>query len=290
MRPDGVIFDVDGVLVDVRGSYYAAIARAVQWVFTRDVARLRDDAPLVDADLIAAYKREGGWNNDWDLAYGLVLRYAAALRPGHRSTTELRAIADAAAGARRSLRVLEAEAAGTPHPSFEDVKGLMLELHWGSDEAAARFGVRPRLANREPLLAQEAILLRPETVARLRELGVRGFAVITGRLRFEWESVRDRLPLPFDAPVLTDEDGRKPDPSLLARLVKALDARRPCYVGDAMDDLAFVVAYNASALGHERPALAVIVCDEAREPEFRGFGASLFVRDVNELPDALASL
>lgn len=288
--PDGVIFDVDGVLVDVRGSFLAAIARTLQWVFTREYG-LADDAPLVDDALIATFKRAGGYNNDWDLAYGLALWYRAALARTQRRTSELRAAAgDPSAAAGRSLRVHEAAVAGVSHPSFEDVRGLMLELYWGSEEAARRFGVRPRLANEAPLSAAERVLLRPQTPEALRALGVERFGVITGRVRAEWEAIRARLPLPADTPVATDEDGRKPDPELLARLVARMRVRRPCYVGDVADDWALVLAYNASPHGRARPARGVLVCAAAEEDAFRGMGATLFARDVNELPRVLARL
>ncbi len=272
------------MLVDVRGSFLDAVKRAVQHAVVAETGA-RDDAPLVDDAVIAAFKRAGGFNNDWDLAHALVLWYLESTR-GLASTSEIRTRSgDPAAAARVSLR---ARLARLPRPTYEQTRSLMLELYWGSSVAARRFGVRPRLDAREPLLATERVLLRAETVGALRALGIERFGVLTGRLRVEWEAVRDRVPLPADAPVATDENGRKPAPAVLRRLVERLGARRPCYVGDVMDDWKLVAAYNARHV--DAPAIGVLVVeDPADERAFREAGASLFIRDVNDLPARLAA-
>ncbi len=53
-----LVFDMDGVLVDVTGSYRATIARTVEYFTGVRVAPAR----------IQDYKNQGGWNNDWALA------------------------------------------------------------------------------------------------------------------------------------------------------------------------------------------------------------------------------
>ncbi len=59
---DVLVFDMDGVLAEVGGSYLAAIAETVRH-FTGAAA---------PNELIAEYKNAGGWNNDWLLAQKLV--------------------------------------------------------------------------------------------------------------------------------------------------------------------------------------------------------------------------
>jgi HAD superfamily hydrolase (TIGR01548 family) len=61
--PDVIVFDVDGVLVEVTGSYREAIRETVHR-FTGD---------LVSNELIQEYKNQGGWNNDWELSYKFIL-------------------------------------------------------------------------------------------------------------------------------------------------------------------------------------------------------------------------
>ncbi len=58
-----LVFDMDGVLVDVGDSYRAAIAFTVEQFSGRAISH----------DLIQQYKNSGGWNNDWALSQKLVL-------------------------------------------------------------------------------------------------------------------------------------------------------------------------------------------------------------------------
>jgi len=53
-----IVFDMDGVLVDVTASYRAAIQQTVEY-FT---------GQQISPELIQAYKNRGGWNNDWALS------------------------------------------------------------------------------------------------------------------------------------------------------------------------------------------------------------------------------
>lgn len=73
---DVIVFDCDGVLIDVSESYPRAVAettRVLVEAFTGAVL----PGSLFDAALNSAYKQRGGFNNDWALAYALVMRILA---------------------------------------------------------------------------------------------------------------------------------------------------------------------------------------------------------------------
>lgn len=60
--PEVLVFDMDGVLVEVSASYREAIRETVRH-FTGD---------LVSHDEIQNFKNQGGWNNDWLLAHRFI--------------------------------------------------------------------------------------------------------------------------------------------------------------------------------------------------------------------------
>ena len=62
-RPDVIVFDMDGVLVEVGQSYREAIRETVRH-FTGET---------VTHDEIQNFKNAGGWNNDWLLSHRLIL-------------------------------------------------------------------------------------------------------------------------------------------------------------------------------------------------------------------------
>ncbi|MCX6623235.1 MAG: HAD hydrolase-like protein [Acidobacteria bacterium] len=71
MKDRIIVFDMDGVLVDVHESYRATIGKTVEHFSGRGVS----------PETIQDYKNAGGWNNDWALSdrilrdYGVIVPY-----------------------------------------------------------------------------------------------------------------------------------------------------------------------------------------------------------------------
>ncbi len=70
---DILIFDMDGVLIDVSRSYRETIQRAVQIYLETCLGFDKGKAEPVTKEDISLFKSAGGFNNDWDLTSGLVL-------------------------------------------------------------------------------------------------------------------------------------------------------------------------------------------------------------------------
>jgi len=60
-----LLFDMDGVLVDVSCSYRLAIKKTIEIFLGR----------MIELDLIQEYKNRGGFNNDWDLTEKILKDY-----------------------------------------------------------------------------------------------------------------------------------------------------------------------------------------------------------------------
>ncbi len=67
-----VIFDIDGVLIDVSKSYRETIKKAVAIYLRRALGMEGDEKSLVSDDDIVTFKEIGGLNNDWDVTTGLL--------------------------------------------------------------------------------------------------------------------------------------------------------------------------------------------------------------------------
>ncbi len=87
---DALIFDMDGVLVDVSRSYRAAIIRTVDIFFSQGM-RLpaADDTPLLTPNDVSLLKNAGGFNNDWDLTAAFITYFLDLLPPLSVSTLPL---------------------------------------------------------------------------------------------------------------------------------------------------------------------------------------------------------
>jgi phosphoglycolate phosphatase-like HAD superfamily hydrolase len=69
---DAIIFDCDGVLIDVRDSYTKAIHATVAY-FVRELFGVDFPATQSLMELIHTFKKSGGFNNEWDIVYSLLL-------------------------------------------------------------------------------------------------------------------------------------------------------------------------------------------------------------------------
>ncbi len=72
-RLDLLIFDMDGVLIDVSESYRATIQNTVVIYLKHCLGFEVDRSSLVTNEYISLFKSMGGFNNDWDLTSGLLL-------------------------------------------------------------------------------------------------------------------------------------------------------------------------------------------------------------------------
>jgi HAD superfamily phosphatase len=69
---NSIIFDCDGVLVDASKSYNKAIFETVAYllgIFFGDKIK----APLITEDVIFAFRKTGGFNNDWNTTYAVIM-------------------------------------------------------------------------------------------------------------------------------------------------------------------------------------------------------------------------
>ena len=73
MDLDVLIFDMDGVLIDVSRSYRETIQRTVHIYLKRCLGFESIKRRLITKNEIALFKSIGGFNNDWDLTSGILL-------------------------------------------------------------------------------------------------------------------------------------------------------------------------------------------------------------------------
>jgi phosphoglycolate phosphatase-like HAD superfamily hydrolase len=213
--------DIDGVMIDADRSFMEAVARAL--------AELRPALPWSDG-AYTAFKRLGGFNNDFRLAAG-----ALALAEAH-GDVDLQALIE-----------------GTNGRGFPGLEGRFQAL-----EPAAQILVQKHYADTIQL---ERPLV---TLAELRATGW-DLAVLTGRppeeLELAWRVLGFELPAVCDAaPHL-----RKPEPAGLLQLADAFRAEEILFAGDTIDDARCLRAARAlrpelgwrfAALGPDRARFA----------------------------------
>jgi len=69
---DAVIFDCDGVLIDIRESYDRAISKTTAHLYGMLTGQ-RISEEVISDEIIFLFRRSGGFNNDWDIVYGALM-------------------------------------------------------------------------------------------------------------------------------------------------------------------------------------------------------------------------
>jgi HAD superfamily hydrolase (TIGR01548 family) len=282
----GVIFDIDGVLIDVRGSYRRAIIETVG----------REHDATIEQALIDRFKRAGGFNNDWDLttavAIAVELQRDAGIAPhrfaegveAHGGGMEAAAVAliDAVGGT-------QAEAV-TARVAPDRLRAVFQALYLG-DRLYAELEGAPAPFDAPGFIHDEPVLVDAETVATLEAVAALG--VVTGRPAAEAQIALARTPLDVDAAAVVtmdDEHADKPEPGGVLAVAATLGTDRVYFIGDTVDDMAAVTA--AAAADPDRTYVGIGVTGaeaaEATGAHLVDAGAAVTVETVQEVPAVLA--
>jgi len=73
---DSIIFDCDGVLIDVAKSYDVTINETISYVL-KEIADITVDTPLTN-EILLKFKSTGGFNDEIDITYSGILCFIAA--------------------------------------------------------------------------------------------------------------------------------------------------------------------------------------------------------------------
>ena len=244
-----VLLDMDGTLIDVRGSCLAAIVATVRTLLAAEPAGSPGALARVDAALVDRYKARGGLNNDWDCA-------DAMLR-------DLGVQADRA-------QIVEC------HQAFyrgQDWDGAIANEPWIWSPAVAHTLARRYalgLVTGRPRDEALFTLGRADAPLGVQRVGVaqdpQGFAVVVG---------------------LEDMAAQKPAPDGLLAACRALgvEPREVAYVGDSVDDMRAARAAGCFAIGVLGPGEGW--ADGGAE-RLAAAGAMIVCKDIAEVVQWLA--
>ena len=74
-----LIFDCDGVLIDVSDSFRTAIIKTTHWYFAEVIGLGEASEDLITPEETSLFKNSGGFNNDWHLTYAVILYFVTLL-------------------------------------------------------------------------------------------------------------------------------------------------------------------------------------------------------------------
>jgi len=297
---DALIFDIDGVVLDVRGSFRAVISKTVQFYFS-EILKWPGSALLITPEETQLFKLAGGFNNDWDLTFIVALFYLArAQQWGSRDLNmlgqEAPALADFAGRIREEgggLVVAEELVLGSFSPEERSsilelwdralIQRIFQEFYAGTEYCLRLYGFEPSFVKETGLIKQEKLLLDAELVRPWRPK----IGVVTGRTREEAEVALEISRLKGLVPselVIADEGElpRKPNPEVLRVLAERMESSLGIYFGDTPDDLATVENYRKLTIPSSFIS-CIIIHREGERELYLARRADILAKNVNDV-------
>ncbi len=299
MTFDCALFDIDGVLVDIRRSYNEAIKKTVDFV-------LKKPRGVVTDQLILKFRQGGGFNNDTDTSYAIALALLA--NPQKSVAAARKFLAEVAQNADETgIVAVEKYLAGYgisrhkemlayPAPVKDSYIGRVFdELFYGPALFRKQDGLEPKYCvAKRPLIANDRLAVSKKTMKILHEKFSGNLAIVSGRSRLAAEYSLGPVWKYFnlDACVFLEDEKReyaKPNPYAAKKAMEVMGAKSALYAGDSAEDM--LMARRAQ---HEtgKPIAFVGIYGCSPEPKkslalFREMKAEAVARSVDSLPKLL---
>jgi phosphoglycolate phosphatase-like HAD superfamily hydrolase len=246
-----IVFDMDGVLIDVSKSYRETVRETARLFFKSAPSSEKLPQPLFPLTDLAAVKQSGGLNNDWDLSCLVIsLLFNVIEKPPvyerkdpwerYRETISQCNVAALAEFLKSTPTPLSAllRGAGKTKNAFiyglytgdvgsgNIVKQIFQEVYLGKDLFKATYGQAPRFHRDEGFNQREQLLIDKHNLEKLAADHI--LAIATGRPRAETQYPLDRFGIrKYFANVFALENCLEEEARLLKTEAKKVSLSKP---------------------------------------------------------------
>ena len=249
---DAVIFDIDGVLIDVAKSFRATIINTVQFYFS-EILKYKGQEILVRVEEIQLFKDAGGFNNDWELTEAIALFYIAkSVKLDSKDLAVLRfqepylesfIMPGLKEFKNEALNIVGKKQKVMVNGLWNKVliRQIFQEMYAGT-RCKDFYGFEPAYFKGSGAISKERPLLDTSLINK-------PVAVITGRAPSETKAAIELTGLTVDEEFIISDDGSskvKPDPEPLKIISDKMGLKLGIYIGDVQDDYQMVDNFNRS--------------------------------------------
>ena len=301
---DSIIFDCDGVLIDVTTSYDTTINKTISYVL-KEIADITVDTPLTN-EMLLKFKSTGGFNDEIDITYSGVLCYIAAKKL-KKNPTEL--ILDVLNNADDTgiayiegfLDKIDVDISDIKsrlnYPSVEKndlIHATFDQLFFGPELYEKIFQKKSKFSDKG-FIENDNVIVTSALIEALKKKFNDKIAIVTGRgLDAISSSLKEILnQFNVENSVFLEDESRdlaKPNPQSLIRAMKGLNSKNCLYVGDSMEDM--ILAKKASELGFNATFCGIYgsgKLPEMKKKIFTEHNVPLILETINQLPDILTN-
>jgi len=298
---DSIIFDCDGVLIDITKSYDLAIIKTTQYVL-ENFSKINDSIN-VDFKIIDGFKSTGGFNDEVDLTYAAILSLTAAKKL-EKDPTEF--IFDVIKNS-DSYGIVTVEKYLESQTNISEIKNQLSypgthhdnplyqifdQIFYGPELYKKLFDKYSKFS--EPgLIEQDDVILNYSLLELLEKKFNSKIAMVTGRgkesVNYSLKELLKRFDLK-NSVFLEDEsrDLAKPNPQPLLNSIKGMNGKSTLYVGDSMED--FIMAKKVTDMGNKTTFCGIIGTSKNPQEKLELFEkneAVLVLDSIHLLPKVL---
>ena len=298
---DTIIFDCDGVLIDITKSYDLAIIKTTQYVL-ENYSKITNSIN-VDFKIIDGFKSTGGFNDEVDLAYAAILSLVAAKKL-EKDPTEF--IFDVIKNS-DSNGIVTVEKYLQNQTDISEIKNQLSypgthhdnplyqifdQLFYGSELYKKLFDKDSKFS--EPgLIEQDDVIINNSLLELLEKRFNSKIAMVTGRgkesVNYSLKELLARFNLK-NSVFLEDEsrDLAKPNPKPLLDSIKGMNGTSTLYVGDSMED--FIMAKRVTEMGTKTTFCGIMGTSKNPQEKLELFEkneAVLVLESIHLLPKVL---
>jgi phosphoglycolate phosphatase-like HAD superfamily hydrolase len=299
---DGIVFDCDGVLVDITNSYDLAIQRTTSFIL-KEIVNLHEFDP-VTSKIIDGFKATGGFNDEVDLTYAAIISLAAANalnKNGNQFIFDVIKNADQTGikSVEKFLENLKVDLSELKkkldYPGRHEENFLYStfdQIFYGPELYKKLFNKNSTFTD-DGLIENDIVLIKKELLDKLKNKFSNKIAIVSGRgiesIRYSLKELLHEFNV--EKSVFLEDESRelaKPNPNSIIRTFKGIGAAHCLFVGDSMEDL--IMAKKATDMGNKITFCGIIGTskfpDEKRKL-FEKHKAPLIVNSIDLLPKVL---
>ena len=299
---DSIIFDCDGVLVDIRNSYDYAINKTISAIMNE----LFDDkiSDVVNSKILYGLKASGGFNDEVAVVYAVVMTLVASKKSNlkfekliidvinNANESGINSIDNYFINQNIDLKEIKLKLDYENSRKISYIHRIFNQLFYGPKLYEEIFKEKSRFSEK-PLIDLDNIVLDDNLMFKLKTRFGNKISTVTGRGNFAFSYSMKNYLDNFDMKNSVFLEDRslelaKPNPESLIESISGINSKCSLYIGDSMEDLMMVEkckehGYDVSFCG---------IYGSSDEPElkyelFQKNKASFILESIRELPKAL---
>jgi len=300
---DCIIFDCDGVLIDVSNSYDLAIEKTTDFM-VKEFAKI-EQSNFVSTQMIDGFKATGGFNDEVDVTYAMILSIVAAnklKKPFSEFIFDVIKNSDQSGiqSVEKYIDTLKVDLSeirkklAYPGPRYTNVlSSIFDEIFYGTELYYNLYKKNPNFFDGKGLIENDIVLVKKQLIELLKEKFGKKLAIVSGRGVISAGYSLKELFEEFDlknSKFLEDEPRElaKPNPQALISSIKGIGSTCTMFVGDSTED--YLIAKKSDEMGNN--TIFCGIYGTSKEPEtkrklFEKKNAEIILETIDLIPKTL---